>query len=144
MGVLRDLLNNFTKARSMKHTSMLSFNKATLDVLDNTLLSTKRLAPAVAEELFREIVPNTPHLTGRAQANWDIDDQPITNYKETATQANGAVNLPNIPKNTSKLYVGNAAPYIDRLEAGWSKTQGGHMVANAIKKIKNEFQGGVN
>ncbi len=143
MGAIKDLLNNFTKAKSKKHTTMFSFNRTMHDVLGNTLESTKKLAPAVAEELFREIVPNTPHLTGRAQANWDIDENPITEFKENATQPDGEITLPNIPKNTKKLYIGNAAPYIEGLEAGTVSAKGSHMVHDALKKIKNEFQGGV-
>ncbi len=142
MGVIKDWLYNFTKAKSSKHRSMFSFNKSLIDALDTTLETTKKLAPAVAEELFREIVPTTPHLTGRAQSNWDIKDVPITTYKSTATQIDGQINLPDIPKN-SRLYLGNAAPYIDGLEAGTVSAKGSHMVANAVKKIKNEFRGGV-
>lgn len=140
MSELNDLMRNFTGAKSKKHTSMKSFNDTLVNLLDRTIESTQKLAPIIAEELFRDIVPATPHLTGRAQANWGIDTKPISTYDPTASQPDGQINLPAIPKNEPVIYVGNKAPYISGLEAGTVSAKGSHMVHDALKRISNKIQ----
>lgn len=142
MSELNDLMKNFTGAKSKKHTSVKSFNDTLVNILARTIESTQRLAPVIAEELFRDIVPATPHLTGRAQANWDIDTKPISNYDPTASQPDGQINLPTIPKTSPIIYVGNKAPYISGLEAGTVSSKGSHMVNDALKRISNKVKRG--
>jgi hypothetical protein len=75
-----------------------------------------RLIKSVGDETFADIVPNTPIRTGNARRNWS----------ETVT-----------PK---AFQIKNTVPYIERLEAGYSKQAPKGMVGPTLTQVKGKFK----
>src|SRR5262249_55564904 len=89
-------------------------------------------APSEARNLAgilfaEEVVPRTPVDTGLARGNWHADiNQPtiasLLVYDKTARNTPRAIRsaIKNFPKD-GKLIISNWLPYIERLEAGYSR-----------------------
>ena len=75
-----------------------------------------RLIKSVADETFTDIIPNTPIRSGNARRNWS----------ETVT-----------PK---AFQIKNSVPYIERLEAGYSKQAPKGIVGPTLTQLKGKYK----
>lgn len=117
-------------------------------------------------ELFISVILDTPVLTGRLRANWQISsDNPATDIVESeATAASsesksredsvrGSITIKAVndvvgflsnrtPKKNFDIYLSNNLPYAYRIEYdGWSKKAPQGMVRRNIIRIKNNLAG---
>jgi len=140
---LKDVLHKLLKPIHKKHVSVFEFNRTNIQIFGQIHEALKDIGPAVAERIYEEVVPKTPYLTGRAQANWKISDRELddNDYDKTAVQPDGQLNPQTFDRKAKVLYVDNKSPYVAALEDGSLSSKGSHMVRDAIKKVNNEFDG---
>lgn len=110
------------------------FAKKTNSSLDQT-------GRAIALELFRSVILDTPVDTGRARGNWQTS---IGTPKESEIDRDGSgPALAEAATETSKfgmgkvIFLANGLPYILRLEYGWSKQQPGGMARRNVARIQS-------
>lgn len=78
-----------------------------------------------AASIFWQLSDNTPVLTGRARASWAVGVNGVP-FKAVPRQPKGTILEPpkfDAPKKiriTDNYVIGNDAPYIERLNEGWS------------------------
>ena len=109
------------------------FAKKTNSSLDQT-------GRAIALELFRSVILDTPVDTGRARGNWQTS---LWNPKEGEVDRDLSAALQETARETSVfgmgklIYLANNLPYIYRLEFGWSQQQPGGMARRNVARIKS-------
>ena len=104
--------------------------EARLDgVTDKLTLGLEKLMETIAEEVGEEVVNDTPVDTGLARANWRPSvnaplDTPVSFLDPTGRGAIGRIRVvARTAKLGDKIYIRNNVPYIEKLNAGHSKTQ---------------------
>lgn len=109
------------------------FAKLTNSSLDQT-------GRAIALELFRSVILDTPVDTGRARGNWQTS---LWNPKDGEVERDMSAALQETARETSVfgmgklIYLANNLPYIYRLEFGWSKQAPGGMARKNAARIKS-------
>lgn len=90
--------------------------------------------------LLLSVIDLTPRDTGRAKSSWNVSKlkvnlsvKPEGEYPDPSEmEILGAVNNIGDIKNGDVLYLSNNLEYIEALERGHSKIQGGHMLAISV------------
>ena len=107
-------------------------------------MSTRRFR-RIGMKALGDVVDRTPVKTGVARANWNVKlNAPEETFSMDKMDTGGgmAIGMGSVVVSGAKLgdtiHLTNTAPYIERLEDGWSKQAGrGFMVALTIKEIQS-------
>lgn len=92
------------------------------------------------------------YVGGRARANWQYSNGLLGNSFDTldTVDASGATSIGKITVEASAAkvdsihWIGNALPYIERLENGWSKQAPGGMVKLSVQEFPGVVLAAVN
>lgn len=117
--------------------------KKGMDVIGSAVDKAMR---AVAMETVSRVMLRTPVDTGRARANWNVSmDAPIdatSDFADWQGALDGNVGTANAADfnfagRRRALFLANGLPYIERLEAGWSKQAPAGMVALTLAEMQS-------
>lgn len=117
----------------------MSFSKDVEAFKKKVLKQATSFKQAVGVELATSVILDTPVLTGRARANWQVTiKQPAQNTVDRTPSI--AINAAKRPSNFGELedtaYLTNNLPYIRGLEDGRSKTKAPNgMVRKNVDRI---------
>lgn len=124
------------------------FNKALqkfmdVDVKGRTLTKYK----AMVMDLGKSIVRDTPVDTGEARGNWRFTTSKVSAaYSPSVRDISGAGAIARLAATVSALtlkkpvYMSNNAPYIERLENGWSKQAPAGMLAKNVHRVSLKYK----
>lgn len=124
------------------------FNKALqkfmdVDVKGRTLTKYK----AMVMDLGKSIVRDTPVDTGEARGNWRFTTSKVSAaYSRSARDVSGAGAIARLAATVGTLtlkkpvYMSNNAPYIERLENGWSKQAPAGMLAKNVHRVQLKYK----
>jgi hypothetical protein len=99
----------------------------------------------ISIEMMSSIILSTPVDTGHARGNWQASVSVPAGGTLEVEDKSGAVAIAKMTttaatwqpsKQGVSLFLTNNLPYIERLEDGWSKKQGGHMVKMAMANVQ--------
>jgi hypothetical protein len=107
-------------------------------------LSTDALTKKVAKTILESVVRTTPHDTGQARANWQIEisaSQPVaapllgvTDYDGESTIVQGQAEIEATKRQPGQtIWITNALDYIESLNNGHSKQAAAGFVARAVQ-----------
>lgn len=117
------------------HSDVMKIQKALADRPD-------KLIRGFAFECAKKIIKRTPVDTGRARGNWNISAGEADFSTTESRDKSGVKTLMQAKREISKvvygdnIWIANGLPYIGRLEKGWSKKQGGHMVRLTAAEVQ--------
>jgi hypothetical protein len=98
----------------------------------------------IAMQALRGIVLRTPVDTGRARSNWNVSlgTPDLTEQDPTSPADVLAVGESTIAEAPAIgiIYISNGLPYIERLEAGYSKQAPAGMVRLTLDQIAAQFE----
>jgi len=141
---------DYTNAISRAKTNAYRFSRELIGLTDLIKKEAAIIQKKVCLDLYRDIVEDTPHDTGRAKANWQIDikepsdDHPLeefTNGGEAADRhaekkAEKFDKEKQLNEKGDTIYIFNNLPYIEALEGGHSQQKSpGMMVALNLERF---------
>lgn len=114
-----------------------------VDVKGRTLTKYK----SIVRDLGTSIVRDTPVDTGQARANWRFTTTKISGaYLASRRDPSGAAAIGRLASVVASLtlskpvYMTNNAPYIQRLENGWSKQAPAGMLAKNVYRVALKYR----
>lgn len=120
-----------------KYESLLSIKDESFEFIDKS-------ARAMAFNILRGVVIETPRDQGFASANWNVTtNNPSDAFSESKTNRGEAIRAGSLSiqgfsvERDKQLYIQNHAPYIERLNLGWSKQAGSFYVDKIIARVVN-------
>lgn len=107
-------------------------------------VNTDKLVKDVAAAVLDKVVHTTPHDTGQARANWQVEvstNRPAntqllghTDYDGDATVTEGKSKIYGTPRVLGQtIYISNSLDYIKALNEGWSKQAPAGFVQLAVQ-----------
>lgn len=107
-------------------------------------INTDKLVKDVAAEVLDKVVHTTPHDTGQARGNWQVEistNRPATaqllghlDYDGDATVAEGKAKIYGTPRALGQtIFISNSLDYIKALNEGWSKQAPSSFVQLAVQ-----------
>lgn len=115
-----------------------------LSIKDECYQFVDKSARAMVLNILRGVVIETPRDQGYASGNWNVTmANPSDLFSKDKTSRSVAVREGSIViqgfsiAKDSAIFVQNHAPYIERLNLGWSKQAGAFFVDKIIKRVVN-------
>ncbi len=114
-----------------------------VDVKGHTLTKYK----SIVRDLGTSIVRDTPVDTGEARGNWRFTTSKVSAaYTASARDPSGSRAIGRLTALLASLtlsrpvYMANNAPYIERLENGWSKQAPSGMLAKNVHRVQMKYK----
>lgn len=117
-----------------KYEKLLSISDDSFEFIDKSVR-------AMALNILRGVITETPRDQGFASANWNVTiGNASDNFSKAKTsagtaQSEGSITIDGFKvENNKTMFIQNHAPYISRLNLGWSMQAGAFFVEKIIKR----------